>query len=184
MRPRSLTFLSALIRSADLRNLPYGITVDAILVLWTKAASLLMPRRGDGKSAVMVADGKMMTANDGNSAAIIDGESGQTAKCRHGGFRIVDVTALCRHTVLPFPPNGVPAPFQRRCFARSPVSGRSLRSISFRRSFSCQGQKRSRYIDTPTQTGAFPPLGFLYGCGYVTGPYCSISIAYFVILIG
>ena len=31
------------------------------------------------------------------------------------------MTAICRHTVLPIVPNGVPAPFQRRCLALSLV---------------------------------------------------------------
>ncbi|MCX4374512.1 MAG: hypothetical protein OSJ58_22355, partial [Dysosmobacter sp.] len=36
-------------------------------------------------------------------------------------FGAVHVTVIYRHPALPFFPNGVPAPFQRRCLARSTV---------------------------------------------------------------
>ena len=47
--------------------MPCGITVDAILVLWTKVASLMMPCEGDGKSAVMAG---CRYPSDGNSAVM------------------------------------------------------------------------------------------------------------------
>ena len=46
---------------------------------------------------------------------------------------------LCRHIIVLFSPNGVPAPFQRRCLAHSQVSG----NISFGQSFSCLGKKEA-----------------------------------------
>ena len=69
----------------------------------------------------MFADGKMVTAKSDISAVTVDVRMDMTANCRHIGFQVVKVTAFCRHNALPFPPNGVPAPFQRRCLAHSPV---------------------------------------------------------------
>ena len=96
---------------------------------------------------------------------------GQTAKCRHGRFQMVNMTAICRHPDLPFSRMAF-LPLFSGVVSLTP-RWRSWRSIPFGRSFSCQGQKRSRYIDAPTPAGAFLSLGFLCGC------LCTGSIAVF-----
>ena len=77
------------------------------------------------------------------------------------------VEAVCSRTICHHPD----LPFSRMEFLPL-FSGvvllaprwRSWRSIPFGRSFSCQGQKRSRYIDAPTPARVFLSLGFLCGC--------------------
>ena len=105
-----------------------------------------------------------------------DGKWGQF--CRHGGFRIVDVTALCRHSVSPFSPNGVPAPFQQRCLARSPVEVMAEYLIWTVIQLSGTKKKPATYTTAPA--GWPSPRWGSFWCVYVTGLYCSISIAYSV----
>lgn len=110
-------------------------------------------------NAVMFADGKMVTAKSDISAVTVNVRMDMTANCRHIDFQVVNVTAFCRHNALPLSPNGVPAPFQRRCLAHSSVSG-GFGGVSHSDGHSVvRRKKRSRHIDTPTQAGEFPRCG-------------------------
>ena len=82
-------------------------------------------------------------------------------------FDAVRVTAICHFPRMAFQPlfSGI---------VSLPLRWRSWRSIPFERSFSCQGQKRSWYIDAPTPAGVFLSLGFLCGC-LCTGSKAAFS---------
>ena len=64
---------------------------------------------------------------------------------------------------LPFYPK-VFRPLSAALSRSLPAVGGLGAIITLGRSFSCQGQKRSRYIDAPTPAGVFLSLGFLCGC--------------------
>ena len=117
--------------------------------------------------------GGVVTSNGGNFDVIIGTEkelaaNAVTVDSEWSMWHHFAIMVLCRLLRMAFLPlfSGVVSLAPR---------WRSWRSISFGRSFSCKGQKRSRHIDTPIQAGVVPPLWFLYGCGYVTGPYCLIQ---------
>ena len=94
----------------------------------------------------------------GNTKAMLATPQDRVAGCSFGGFFFYG--ALDK---LPFCP-GVFRPLSAALSRSLPAVGGLGAIITLGRSFSCQGQKRSRYIDAPTPAGVFLSLGFLCGC--------------------
>ena len=85
-----------------------------------------------------------MTANCGNSAAMFTGKS--NCDGTYGQF--------CRHIIVLFSPNGVPAPFQRRCLARSPVE--IVAEYSIQTVIQLSGTKKKPVHRHKNPSGSFP----------------------------
>lgn len=99
------------------------------------------------------------------------------AKCRHGRFAVVHVTAICRHPALPFFLNGVPVPFQRRCLARSPVE--VLAEYPIQTVIQLSGQIKKPVTYTTAPEGRPPPRWCSFWIVYVTGFYYSNQYSLF-----
>ena len=130
------------------------------------------------KMASCLLMGCVVASNSGNFDVIIGTEKELAAKCRHSGFRMVDVTSFCHHGALPFTPNDVPASFQRRCLARSPVE--VFAEYLIQTVIQLSGAKKKPATYTTAPAGWPSPRWCSFWFVYVTGLYCSISIAYSV----
>ena len=69
------------------------------------------------------------------------------------------MTAICRHPALPFSPDGVPVPFQRRCLARSPAE--VMAKYPIQTIIQLSGAKKKPVHRRTNPSGSFPLAGVL-----------------------